>query len=101
MLQLMLNAEDPVTDTKKLIEEEVLAQSVVFILAGYETTSTTLALTCYHLASNPEVQKKLQKEIDEVWPGDQNPTYDHVRDMAYLDMVIAETLRIYPLGKQQ
>lgn len=47
----------------KLSDDEVLAQSFTFILAGYETTSNALAYTTYCLALNPEVQ--LIEEIDE------------------------------------
>ncbi|KAJ7381554.1 Thromboxane-A synthase, partial [Desmophyllum pertusum] len=46
----------------KLSDDEVLAQSFTFILAGYETTSNTLAYTTYCLALNPEVQEKLIEE---------------------------------------
>lgn len=49
----------------KLSDDEVLAQSFTFILAGYETTSNALAYTTYCLALNPEVQEKLIEEIDE------------------------------------
>ena len=102
MLELMLNAKDSDTHSKKLTEGEIVAQCIVFLLAGYETTSNTLGLTCYHLASFPEVQDKLQKEIDKVWTEEeQMPSYDTVRDLPYLDMVILETLRLYPPGERQ
>ena len=102
MLELMLNTENSDTHSKKLTDSEIVAQSVVFILAGYETTSSTLSLTCYHLASFPEVQDKLQEEIDKVWTEEeQMPSYDTVRDLPYLDMVISETLRLYPPGERQ
>jgi len=44
----------------------VLAQSFLFFLAGFETTANTLSLLGYSLATNPEKQEKLLKEIDEV-----------------------------------
>ena len=68
MLELMLKAEIKDSEGKqvsKLSEDEVLAQSFVFILAGYETTSNTLSYVTYCLALNPEVQEKLIKEIDD------------------------------------
>lgn len=43
---------------------EITAQSVVFIFAGYEATSTSISFMMYTLATHPDVQKKLQDEID-------------------------------------
>lgn len=50
------------------ILQELSAMCLLFLLAGYETTSTTLAYIMYEMAVNPEVQKKLQEEIDENFP---------------------------------
>lgn len=49
----------------KLTDDAVLGNAFVFLLAGYETTSTALAFTAWLLAKHPDVQEKLQKEIDE------------------------------------
>ncbi len=49
---------------RKLTDEEIVAHAVTFILAGYETTANTLAYTSYLLALNPDIQVKLQSEID-------------------------------------
>ena len=40
----------------------------MFLAAGYETTATTLTYLSYYLALNPEIQTKLQQEIDEHFP---------------------------------
>ena len=47
---------------------EIVAQSVIFIFAGYETTSSALSFALYLLATHPDVQKKLQDEIDAALP---------------------------------
>ncbi len=52
-----------------LSHDEILAQGILFFLAGYETTANTLALFGYQLALNPDVQDRLIKEIDEVLSG--------------------------------
>ena len=50
---------------RRLTDEEIVVQSITFLLAGYEATSNTLAYTSYLLALNPEIQEKLQTTIDE------------------------------------
>lgn len=45
-------------------EREIVAQSMTFLLAGYETTSTVLAFFSHVLAHNQSVQKKLFDEVD-------------------------------------
>uniref|UniRef100_UPI00398ECA9E cytochrome P450 3A30-like n=1 Tax=Pristiophorus japonicus TaxID=55135 RepID=UPI00398ECA9E len=81
---------------KALTDTEILAQAMTFIFAGYETTSNTLSYVAYNLATHPDVQKKLQQEIDEAFPNKAPPTYEAVIQLEYLEMVISETLRLYP-----
>ena len=68
LLQLMLNARQKETSEerthRKLSDEEITAQSVVFMLAGHETTSNAICFTAYYLALNPEVQERLRTEIE-------------------------------------
>jgi len=70
MLQLMLDAKEE-TGGEKIDNDDIQAQSLVFLLAGYDTSSTTLAFACYQLALNTHVQDKLRDEIDRMWPGDE------------------------------
>ncbi|KAG8582124.1 hypothetical protein GDO81_007929 [Engystomops pustulosus] len=72
-LQLMLDSrvEDSSglnKEQKALTDTEIMAQSIVFILAGFETTSLTLTYLFYNLATHPDVQKKLQEEVDSYLP---------------------------------
>ena len=99
LLELMLNAD---TRGKGLSDDEIAAQSIGFLQAGSDTTSVTLSLACFFIAANPEVQEKLHQEIDCMCPEDEEiPSYDTVRELPYLDMVIAETLRLHPVGKER
>ncbi len=45
-------------------DEQVVGHAIEMLLAGYETTANTLAYTSYLLALNPDIQEKLQSEID-------------------------------------
>ena len=70
MLQLMLDAKEG-TGSEKIDNEDIQAQTLVFLLAGYETSSTTLGFVSYHLALDTQVQDKLRDEIDRLWPEDE------------------------------
>ena len=48
----------------KLTAKEIVENSVTFLIAGYETTANTLSFSTYLLAINPDIQEKLQNEID-------------------------------------
>ena len=63
LLQLMIDAGN--TEGKSYETGDIVADSVGFILAGYETTSTALAFVTYLLALNTDVQERLANEIHE------------------------------------
>ncbi|XP_065215001.1 probable cytochrome P450 6a23 [Planococcus citri] len=74
------------------------AQCFVFFVAGYETSSGTLTFALYELAKNQEIQNKLRQEIDKVLTEfDGQYTYECIQNMVYLDQIVNETLRLYPI----
>ncbi|KAG5669757.1 hypothetical protein PVAND_000051 [Polypedilum vanderplanki] len=82
---------------EKLTFNEIAAQSFLFYLAGFETSSTTMTFALYELSLNINVQEKLRNEIKSVLEKHENKiTYDAMMEMKYLQMVIDETLRMYP-----
>ncbi|KAK2916582.1 hypothetical protein Q8A67_000956 [Cirrhinus molitorella] len=103
-LQLMLQNQIPgdhFEDTaeqpaKGLTDHEILSQSLVFILGGYETTSTTLSYLLYNLATNPDCLENLVEEIDKNFPLDTPITYEALMKMDYLEMAINESMRLLP-----
>ncbi|XP_059547733.1 cytochrome P450 3A12-like isoform X2 [Myotis daubentonii] len=99
-LQLMINSQNSKeTDSHKAMTDlELVAQSIIFIFAGYETTSTSLSFFMYLMAIHPDVQQKLQEEIEVTFPNKATPTYDALAQMEYLDMVMNENLRLYPIA---
>lgn len=86
------------TKSRGLSHEEILAQSILFFLAGYDTSANTLALFVYELACHSDIQDRLIKEIDEIMKDEKQVTYDLVQKMPYLDMCLSEALRMYPSG---
>ncbi|XP_047118506.1 probable cytochrome P450 6a13 [Schistocerca piceifrons] len=91
--------EQVVNETSKtLTTKEVAAQAWVFFLAGFETSSTTVSFCLYELARHPDIQKKVQEEIDDALKKNNGDvTYDIIMtQMPYLEKVVNETLRMYP-----
>ncbi|XP_028719397.1 cytochrome P450 3A11-like [Peromyscus leucopus] len=102
-LQLMMNTRNNSKDKeshKALSDMEIIAQSIIFIFGGYETTSNTIAFALYLLATHPDNQKTLQEEIDVALPNKESPNYDKLMEIEYLDMVLNETLRLYPIANR-
>lgn len=74
-------------------------QIVTVMLAGRDTTAATLSWIFYELSRNPEVVRKIRKEIVEHVGSDPNtpPSYNNLKEMKYLTAVVNETLRLYPI----
>ncbi|GMS94484.1 hypothetical protein PENTCL1PPCAC_16659, partial [Pristionchus entomophagus] len=81
----------------KLSINEIVANCKLFLLAGYDTTSITLAKAVHFLAIYPEIQERLKDEIDEVI-SDEEYVLENVGNLRYAEAVIKETLRHYPLA---
>lgn len=85
----------------ELTDEDITAQAFVFFLGGFGTTSSAMTFMSYELATNPDVQEKLQAEIDGTLSEcDGKLSYYALQRMKYLDMVVSETLRKWPPGYQ-
>ncbi|KAK9540653.1 hypothetical protein VZT92_003093 [Zoarces viviparus] len=83
---------------KGLSDHEILSQAMIFLFAGYETSSSSLTFLAYNLATNPHVMKRLQEEIDSTFPDKGPVEYQALMQMEYLDSVINESLRLYPIA---
>ncbi|KAF4615947.1 hypothetical protein D9613_011384 [Agrocybe pediades] len=89
LLENLVNTtEDPI-----ILRDEIMS----LLVAGRDTTASTLTFTIYMLAEHPAVLQKLRQEILEKIGSQRRPTYDDFRDMKYLKAVINETLRLYPV----
>ncbi|KAL7298156.1 hypothetical protein TKK_0009155 [Trichogramma kaykai] len=79
-------------------DDELVAQAAIFYSAGFGTTSTTIMFALYELSKQPEIQIKLQREIQSALNLSENKclSYDMVQALPYLDAVVWETLRMYP-----
>ncbi|SEF07255.1 Cytochrome P450 [Streptomyces sp. 2112.3] len=74
---------------------EVREQVLIFLLAGHETTATSLAFTLHLLARHPEEQHRVREEIDRVL-GERTPTAADLDRLPYLTQALKESMRLYP-----
>ncbi|GBP66257.1 hypothetical protein EVAR_41052_1 [Eumeta japonica] len=78
-------------------DEVMAAQAFFFFIAGVEPSATAMFFALFELAKHPDILDKLREEVDDVFERcDDNPTYEAVNDMKYLDMVLDESMRIHP-----
>ncbi|PRQ53111.1 putative cytochrome P450 [Rosa chinensis] len=73
----------------------IMDECKTFFFAGHETTALLLTWTVMLLASNPSWQEKVRAEVKQVCNGE-TPSVDHLSKLAMLNMVINESLRLYP-----
>jgi cytochrome P450 len=92
LLDLML-AASPANDAAS--RQSLRDQVITIFLAGYETVANALSWTWYLLSENPGCEGKLHKEVDEVLQG-RLPGFEDVPRLRYTEMVLAESLRLYP-----
>ncbi|XP_023236726.1 cytochrome P450 4C1-like [Centruroides sculpturatus] len=81
------------------LDLKCLATHVLFTIShGYHTFSITLAWAIYELGRYPNIQRKIQNELDEIFRDDPNrsTTKEDLSKMAYLQLFIKEILRKYP-----
>jgi cytochrome P450 len=93
MLSLLL---DTYRDAN-ISERELRDECVAMIFAGYETTSNALTWTWYLLSQNPDAEEKLYRELDSVLR-ERLPTAADIPVLRYTEMVLAESVRMYPPG---
>ncbi|KAJ3174767.1 hypothetical protein HDU87_006883 [Geranomyces variabilis] len=94
-----LLAENKKEGGKRLSDEEVIDEVLMFFLAGHETTANTLVWTLLKLTEYPAIAAKLRAELDTVLgPGDSHASYDDLQTLPYLAQVIKEVMRVHPVA---
>jgi len=89
LLRVRDSAGQPMNDSQ--VRDEVMT----LFLAGHETTAIALSWACFLLAENPRIEAKLVEELRTVL-GEREPTADDVPRLRYTEMVLKESMRLYP-----
>jgi cytochrome P450 len=92
LLDLMLAA---CPDYDPASQQSLRDQVITIFLAGYETVANALSWTWYLLSQNPECERRFHEEIDRELRG-HPPQFDDIPRLRYVEMVFAESMRLYP-----
>lgn len=95
LLSMLLLAQDAEGDGTGMTDEQLRDEVLTLFLAGHETTANALTWTLYLLSQYPEVEAKLQAEVDATLNG-RVPTVADMPQLKYAEMVLAESMRLYP-----
>ena len=96
LVDLMIDATVQKTNKKNIDYDDVISTASVLLMAGYDTTGTTMSYILYELALNQDYQETLFEEIDSA-KKTSHLDYDTLQSLPYLDAVIYETLRRHPV----
>ena len=93
LLSLLLHAQD--SDGTRMTDQQLRDEAITLFLAGHETTALALSWTWYLLSQHPEVETKLWAELAAVLGG-RAPSVADLARLRYTEMVVMESLRLYP-----
>jgi cytochrome P450 len=95
LLSMLLLAQDEEGDGGGMTDIQLRDEAMTLFLAGHETTANALAWTWYLLAQHHDVARELYRVVDEVL-GDRPATAADYPRLQYVEMVLAESMRLYP-----
>ncbi|KAI1044936.1 hypothetical protein LB505_013923 [Fusarium chuoi] len=99
LLSFLFNAKDP--ETKRSIpEDEIIAESISFIVGGSDTTSSTMTNFIDFVSRDADLQNRIQHEIDVIFPGEPSddwvPTEKELNELPLLIATLREVMRFRP-----
>lgn len=99
LLSMLLLAQDDEiagdAQNRGMSDRQVRDEAMTIFLAGHETTANALTWTWYLVSQNPDVEQRLQEEVDRVTQG-RAPTVADLPSLGYVERVVTEAMRLYP-----
>jgi cytochrome P450 len=92
LLSMLLASDE---DGASMSDLQLRDECITLLLAGHETTALALTFTFYLLSRSPDVEARLQRELDEVLAG-RPAGFADLRQLRFTDAVVREAMRLYP-----
>jgi cytochrome P450 len=93
-LSMLMQARD--TQSGQFMEDgQLISEILTLIVAGHETTASTLNWTWYLISQHPEVEQRLSNELNDVTTLSE---FDDLPRFLYTRQILDETMRLYPPG---
>lgn len=97
LLEAMLVARDD--GDAHFSDDEIVGNAFTMLLAGEDTTANTLAWAMHLMTQHPDVQQRMQAEVDAVvGTSDLLQKYEAARQLVYVEAVVQETMRLKPVA---
>lgn len=97
--QILIDLLLDLIENGKLDEKTAIEEIETILIAGNETTALAVSFVILILAMHPDVQDRVYEELHSVYNSqDEETTNEHFPKLIYLEQVIKETLRLYPVG---
>ncbi len=97
LLSMLLRARDDREgeDHSGMTDQQLRDEIMTIFLAGYETVANAFTWTWYLLSQNPAAEAELHRELDTVLGG-RPPRLEDIPQLRYTEMIMAESMRLYP-----
>jgi cytochrome P450 len=95
LLSMLLLTRDEEGGGGRMTDKQLRDEAMTILLAGHETTANALTWTWYLLSQHPEAEENLHAELDRVLAG-RLPTAADLSQLQYTEMVLNESMRLYP-----
>lgn len=92
-LGLIMQARDPQTG-RPMEDRQLIDEILTIVVAGHETTASTLNWAWYLLSQHPEIDKRMSEEVSET----AFSKFEDLTKFPYTRQVVEEAMRLYPPG---
>ncbi len=93
---MLMEARDRDTG-QAMPDRQLVSEIMTLVVAGHETTASTLNWTWYLLSQNSEVEERLSEELN-CLPRSECPEMGDLPKFTYTRQILEEALRLYPPG---